>query len=103
MVDRIAAATADAYYLNDRILRIRIHQLEHVDLLLPVVAGALDVGPAAFFLAAAGAGGLDAYLFASGAEVPFIGLSAGVVAGLLLVPLTVVSAGVGVALASLKD
>lgn len=77
--------------------------VEGAPLLLPVVAGALDVGPAAFFLAAAGAGGLDAYLFASGAEVPFIGLSAGAVAGLLLIPLTVVSAGVGVALGSLKD
>eukprot|EP00986_Skeletonema_menzelii_P009853 scaffold4595_cov121-Skeletonema_menzelii.AAC.3 len=77
--------------------------VEGAPLLLPVVAGALDIGPAAFFLAAAGAGGLDAYLFASGAEVPFIGLPAGAVAGLLLVPLTVVSAGVGVALGSLKN
>ena len=48
-------------------------------------------------------GGLDAFLFASGAEVPFVGLPAGAVAGLLLIPLTVVSAGVGVALGSLKD
>mmetsp|Transcript_29061 Transcript_29061/g.43667 ORF Transcript_29061/g.43667 Transcript_29061/m.43667 type:complete len:222 (+) Transcript_29061:105-770(+) len=77
--------------------------VEGAPLLLPVVAGALDIGPAAFFLAAAGAGGLDAYLFASGAEVPFIGLPAGAVAGLLLIPLTAVSAGVGVALGSLKN
>mmetsp|Transcript_24065 Transcript_24065/g.37733 ORF Transcript_24065/g.37733 Transcript_24065/m.37733 type:complete len:223 (-) Transcript_24065:1019-1687(-) len=77
--------------------------VEGAPILLPVVAGALDVGPAAFFLAAAGAGGLDAYLFASGAEVPFIGLPAGAVAGLLLIPLTAVSAGVGVALGSLKN
>mmetsp|Transcript_26307 Transcript_26307/g.40861 ORF Transcript_26307/g.40861 Transcript_26307/m.40861 type:complete len:222 (-) Transcript_26307:118-783(-) len=77
--------------------------VEGAPLLLPVVAGALDIGPAAFFLAAAGAGGLDAYLFASGAEVPFLGLSAGAVAGLLLIPLTAVSAGVGVALGSLKN
>lgn len=77
--------------------------VEGAPLLLPVVAAALEVGPSAFFLAAAVSGGLDAYLFASGAEVPFVGLSAGAVAGLLLVPLTVVSAGVGVALGSLKD
>jgi hypothetical protein len=77
--------------------------VEGAPLLLPVVAGALDVGPSAFFLAAAAAGGLDAFLFASGAEVPFVGLSAGAVAGLLLIPLSVVSAGVGVALGSLKD
>jgi len=77
--------------------------VEGAPILLPVVAGALEVGPPAFFLAAAGAAGLDAYLFASGAEVPFIGLSAGAVAGLLLVPLSVVSAGVGVALGSLKN
>ena len=77
--------------------------VEGAPILLPVVAGALEVGPPAFFLAAAGAAGLDAYLFASGAEVPFIGLPAGAVAGLLLVPLSVVSAGVGVALGSLKN
>ena len=77
--------------------------VEGAPLLLPVVAGALEVGPAAFYLAAAGAAGLDAYLFASGAEVPFVGLSAGAVLGLLLIPLSVVSAGVGVALGSLKD
>ncbi|KAK1745427.1 hypothetical protein QTG54_003351 [Skeletonema marinoi] len=77
--------------------------VEGAPLLLPVVAGALDIGPAAFFLAAAGAGGLDAYLFASDAQVPFIGLPAGAVAGLLLIPLTAVSAGVGVALGSLKN
>lgn len=77
--------------------------VEGAPLLLPVVAGALDIGPSAFFLAAAAFGGLDAYLFASGAEVPFIGLSAGAVLGLLLIPLTVVSAGAGVALGSLKN
>jgi len=76
--------------------------IEGAPLLLPLVAGALDIGPAAFYLGAAGAAGLDAYLFASGAEVPFLGLSAGAVAGLLLIPLSVVLAVVGGAIGSLK-
>ena len=76
--------------------------IEGAPLLLPVVAGALAVGPPAFFLAAAGFGGLEAYLIANNVEVPFVGLPAGAVAGLLLVPLTVVSAAVGVALGSVK-
>ncbi|KAL7520927.1 hypothetical protein ACHAWX_005619 [Stephanocyclus meneghinianus] len=77
--------------------------VEGAPLLLPVFAGALEVGPAAFYLAAASFAGLDAYLFASGAEVPFVGLSAGAVAGLVLIPLSVVSAVVGGALGSLKN
>jgi len=76
--------------------------IEGAPILLPLVAGALNTGPAAFYLAAAGFAGLDAYLFASGAEIPFVGLSAGVFLGLLLVPLAGVSAGVGIALGSLK-
>ena len=74
--------------------------IEPAPLLLPVVAGALEKGPSAFYGAAAVVFGLEAYLIASGAEVPFVGLSAGLVAGLLLVPLTVVTGGLGVALAS---
>lgn len=76
--------------------------IEPAPLLLPAVAGALDIGPPAFFLAAAAFGGLELQLITSGAEVPFVGLSAGAVAGLLLVPLTVVTGGLGVALGSLK-
>jgi hypothetical protein len=76
--------------------------VEPAPLLLPIVAGALEKGPSAFYGAAAVALGLDAYLFASGAEVPFIGLSAGAVLGLLLVPLGVASGAAGAALASLK-
>ncbi len=76
--------------------------IEGAPLLLPLVAGALDIGPAAFYLGAAGAAGLDAYLFVSGTEVPFLGLSAGAVAGLLLIPLSVVLAVVGGAIGSLK-
>lgn len=76
--------------------------VEPANLLLPVVAGALEKGPSAFYAAAAVAFGLDAYLFASGAEIPFVGLSAGVFLGLLLVPLGVAAGGAGVALASLS-
>jgi hypothetical protein len=77
--------------------------VEGAPLILPVVAGALEVGPAAFYLAAASFAGLDYYLFASGAEIPFVGLSAGAVGGLLLIPLSVVMALVGGALGSLKN
>ena len=76
--------------------------VEGAPLLLPLVASAVDIGPSAFFLGAAGFAGLDAFLFASGVEVPFIGLPAGAILGLLLVPLSVVLAAVGVALGSLK-
>ena len=77
--------------------------IEGAPLILPLLAGALDVGAPAFYAAAAGAAGLDAFLFASGAEVPFIGLSAGAVAGLVLVPLSVVLAVVGGAIGNLKN
>lgn len=76
--------------------------VEGAPLLLPVVAGALDIGAPAFFLGAAGAAGLDLALWNSGAEVPFIGLPAGGVLGLVLIPLSVVLAVVGAALGSLK-
>lgn len=76
--------------------------VEGAPLLLPLVAGALEVGPPAFFLAAAAAGGLDAYLLVNDVEIPFVGLSAGFFLGLLLVPLSVALGGVGVALAGLK-
>jgi len=76
--------------------------IEPAPLLLPVIAGALDKGPSAFFAAAAVTGGLEAFLLASGSEVPFIGLSSGLVLGLLLVPLTAVTAGLGAGLASVK-
>jgi hypothetical protein len=76
--------------------------VEGAPLLLPVVAGALEVGPPAFYLASAAFAGLDAYLLATDAEIPFVGLSAGVFLGLILVPLSVASAAAGVALGSLK-
>lgn len=76
--------------------------VEGAPLLLPLVAGALAVGAPAFYLAAAGTAGLEAFLLSSHIEVPFVGLSAGSVLGLLLVPATVVLAGAGAALGSLK-
>lgn len=76
--------------------------VEGAPFLLPVVAGALEAGPSAFFLAAAVSGGLEAYFIAAGVEIPLIGLPAGLLGGLLLVPLTVATAGAGVALGSLK-
>lgn len=76
--------------------------VEGAPFLLPVVAGALEVGPPAFFLAAAVLAGVEFELVTSGVEVPFIGLPAGALLGLLLVPLTGVLAGAGVALGSLK-
>lgn len=76
--------------------------VEGAPFLLPVLAGALEVGPAAFFAGAAGFAGIEYLLIANGVEVPFVGLPAGALAGLLLVPLTIASAGAGVALGSLK-
>ena len=76
--------------------------VEGAPLLLPVVAGALGVGPPAFYLAAAAFGGTEALLVANDVEVPLVGLPAGVVLGLLLVPLTVASAGAGYALSLAK-
>lgn len=76
--------------------------VEGAPLLLPVVAGALGVGPPAFYLAAVAFGGTEALLVANDVEVPLIGLPAGVLAGLLLVPLTAVSAGAGYVLSQAK-
>eukprot|EP00580_Thalassiosira_gravida_P003621 CAMPEP_0201600846 /NCGR_PEP_ID=MMETSP0492-20130828/1841_1 /ASSEMBLY_ACC=CAM_ASM_000837 /TAXON_ID=420259 /ORGANISM="Thalassiosira gravida, Strain GMp14c1" /LENGTH=221 /DNA_ID=CAMNT_0048063771 /DNA_START=78 /DNA_END=743 /DNA_ORIENTATION=- len=77
--------------------------IEGAPILLPLVAGALDIGPPAFFLGAAGFAGLDAFLYTSGVEVPFIGLNAGLVLGLVLIPLSAVLAVVGGALGNLKN
>lgn len=76
--------------------------VEGAPLLLPLIAGALEIGPPAFFLAAAGTAGAEYGLLANNVEVPFVGLSAGVLLGLLLVPLTGVLGGAGIALSSLK-
>lgn len=76
--------------------------VEAAPILLPVVAGALSIGAPAFFLTSAALAGADYSLFANDVIVPFIGLPAGVLAGLLLVPLSVASGGVGVFLSGLK-
>lgn len=77
--------------------------VEGAPFLLPVVAGALEAGPSAFYLASFIAAGTEALLITNNVEVPLIGLPAGALAGLLLVPLAVVFAAVGSFLSSLKD
>jgi hypothetical protein len=77
--------------------------VEGAPILLPILSGAIGVGPPAFFLGAAGFASIEGLLLVNHVEIPFLGLPAGVFLGLLLVPLTAVSAGAGVALGSLKD
>lgn len=76
--------------------------IEGAPFLLPPLAGALEVGPPAFYLASASLLGLDGFLLTNNVEIPFVGLPAGVYLGLLLVPLAVISGGVGTVLAGLK-
>ena len=76
--------------------------IEGAPFLLPVVGGALDIGPPAFYGAAAGFAAAEGALVVGHVEIPFIGLPASAVFGLVLVPLGVVSAAAGTALASLK-
>ena len=72
--------------------------VEPAPFLLPLIAGALEVGPAAFFALSAGLLGLEGVLVTQGVEIPFVGLSAGFYLGLLLVPLAGISAAAGAAL-----
>lgn len=76
--------------------------IEPAPILIPVIAGALKSGPPAFFAAAAAFGGLEVFLIANDVELPLVGLPAGGVVGLLLVPLTLISAAAGAALAAAK-
>lgn len=76
--------------------------IEPAPLLIPLVAGALEVGPAAFFIAAAAFGGIELLLVTNDVEIPFVGVPAGTVLGLLLVPLAAISAAAGAALANAK-
>jgi len=76
--------------------------VEGAPLILPVLAGALDIGAPAFFLAAAACAGAEGTLIANNVEIPFVGLPASVLLGLLFVPLTVVFGGVGVFFSGLK-
>jgi len=77
--------------------------IEGAPLLLPILAGALEVGPPAFYLAAAGALAAEGGLIVNEVQIPFVGLSAGVFLGLLLVPLSVVFALVGYGLGTFKE
>jgi hypothetical protein len=76
--------------------------IEGAPILLPVVSGAREIGPSAFYLGAAGVAAVELSLVAGEVEVPFIGLPAYAILGLVLVPLGVASAAAGTALASLK-
>ena len=76
--------------------------VEPAPILLPVVAGALDIGPAAFYLGAVTLLAAEAGLVVNQVEIPFVGLPADVVLGLLIVPLAVILGGAGTALASAK-
>ena len=77
--------------------------VEGAPLLLPVIGGALEIGPIAFYGAAAALAGTDYFLFANNVQIPFVGLSAGFYLGLLLVPLAAVLGVAGTALASLNS
>ena len=77
--------------------------VEPATILIPVLAGALSVGPAAFFGAAAACGLTEVFFVANDVELPLVGLPAGTFLGLLLVPLTVVLGGAGAALARSKE
>merc|ERR1712032_603370 len=77
--------------------------IEGAPFLLPIVAGALEIGPPAFFAGAAALAGIDYALVANNVEIPFVGLSAGFYLGLVLVPFSTVLAVAGIALGSLKN
>ena len=76
--------------------------VEGAPFLLPPIAGAVKVGPVAFYGASAALIGLDAFLLVNHVDIPFVGLSAGFYLGLLLIPLAGVSGVVGTTLAGLK-
>jgi len=72
--------------------------VEPAPYLLPAIGGALEIGPAAFFGAAAATGGLEALLLVQDVKIPFVGLAAGVYIGALLVPVTLLLGGLGAGL-----
>jgi len=74
--------------------------VEGAPFLLPILAGAVNTGPAAFYGAAAVALGLEGWLVAN--HVVFLNLNAALFAGLLLVPVAGISAFAGTALAGVK-
>jgi len=72
--------------------------VETAPLILPVIGGALEIGPPAFFAAAAATGGLEAFFVTQDVRIPFVGLECGIYLGALLVPLTAVFGLLGVVL-----
>eukprot|EP00957_Ditylum_brightwellii_P203925 15336797-Ditylum_brightwellii.AAC.1 len=69
-------------------------------LLLPLVAEAIDIIHATFYLGAASFVRLERFFAVNDVEVSFIGLPTGAALGLLLVPLTLVNGGAGALLTS---
>jgi len=72
--------------------------VEPAPYLLPAIGSALEVGPAAFFGAAAAVGGLEVLFLVQDVRIPFVGLEAGIYVGALLVPVTAVLFGLGAGL-----
>lgn len=77
--------------------------IEPAPLLIPAIAGALEVGPIAFFGLAAVALGADAFLVLENVKIPFVGLSAGFYLGLLLVPVGALLSTAGLALTATRS
>jgi len=76
--------------------------IESAPLVLPVLAAVLALGPPFFFVVGASAIGAEGALAASGLVVPVIDVPAANLAGVLLVPLSVVLLGAGAFLGSFK-
>jgi len=72
--------------------------VEPAPYLLPAIGGALEVGPLAFFGAAAAVGGLEVLFVTQDVRIPFVGLPAGLYIGALLVPVTALLFGLGAGL-----
>lgn len=76
--------------------------IEGAPIALPLVAALLDVGPVGFYLIAAACFGSEYFLISNDVQIPLVGLPAGTLLGLLLIPLGLVTGVAGNALASTK-
>jgi len=76
--------------------------VEPAPYLLPAIGSALEVGPPAFFAAAAAVGSLEALFLVKDVRIPFVGLEAGIYVGALLIPVTALffSLGAGLQIAN---
>jgi len=72
--------------------------VEPAPYLLPAIGGALEIGPLAFFAAAAVPAGLELFFVTQHVTIPFVGLDAGFYIGALLIPLTALLGGLGAGL-----